>query len=278
VILKLSKKECSAELDTLCRIVLLQSQFDTLEVPNYALKIDINTSPQNIVKHIIQNNIMKKQLGLIGLGVIGKSLSRNFANNGVNLSLYNRYVKNKEENKAVEFIQTYPELESTSGYEDLKDFVSSVEVPRKIFMMISAGEAVDSTIESLIPLLDNGDLIIDGGNSHYKLTQERNNKLAKHGIYFIGTGVSGGEESALIGPSIIPGGEKEAYQLIQKELESITAKDKNGRPCCGHIGKGGAGYFVKMVHNGIEYAEMQLIAEVYGILKNGLKLRLLVIS
>ena len=248
---------------------LLKSQFDILEVPDYALKIDISASQQNIVDKIIHHTRMKKQLGLIGLGVMGKSLSRNFASKGVTLSLYNRFVKGKEENIAIDFIQSYPELSEATGFEDLGDFISSLEVPRKVFMMISAGEAVDSTIDALIPLLDKGDLIIDGGNSHYKLTQARNDNLAGHGIYFIGTGVSGGEEGALKGPSIMPGGEKEAYQLIKNELESIAAKDKNNEPCCGHIGKGGAGHFVKMVHNGIEYAEMQLIAEVYGILRNG---------
>lgn len=248
---------------------LLKSQFDILDIPEYALTFDIEASPETIVNNIIHNTTMKKQLGLIGLGVMGKSLSRNFADKGVNLSLYNRFVRNSEENVANDFIQSYPELNNALGFEDLELFVFSLEVPRKVFLMISAGSAVDSTIDSLIPLLDEGDLIIDGGNSHYKLTQARNEKLAKHGIYFIGTGVSGGEEGALKGPSIMPGGDKNAYALIKNELESIAAKDKNGNPCCGHIGKGGAGHFVKMVHNGIEYAEMQLIAESYGILKNG---------
>ncbi len=247
---------------------LLQSQFDALEVPDYALKIDIRASQQDIVNKILENTRMKKQLGLIGLGVMGKSLSRNFASKGIKLSLYNRFVAGKEENIATDFIQAYPELSDAAGYEDIGEFVSSLSSPRKIFMMISAGDAVDSTIDTLIPLLDKGDLIIDGGNSHYKLTQARNDKLAGHGIYFIGTGVSGGEEGALKGPAIMPGGETEAYNLVKHELESIAASDKDNNPCCGYIGKGGAGHFVKMVHNGIEYAEMQLIAEVYGILKN----------
>lgn len=251
---------------------LLSSQFDILEIPSYALTFSINKTPNFIVEKIIQKTEMKKQLGIIGLGVMGKSLSRNFANHGVSLSLYNRYVKDVEENIASNFIRLYPELKSASGYEDLSEFVNSLDVPRKVFMMISAGEAVDSTIDALIPLLDKGDLIIDGGNSHYKLTQARNNKLDQKGIYFIGTGVSGGEEGALKGPSIMPGGKNEAYLLIKNELEAIAAKDKNGKACCGLIGKGGAGHFVKMVHNGIEYGEMQLIAEVYGILKNGEKL------
>ena len=251
---------------------LLKSQFDILDIPEYALTCSIEKSPETIVKNIIQNTRMKKQLGLIGLGVMGKSLSRNFADKGVQLSLYNRFVKDIEENVAVNFIKSHDELSNALGFEELDKFVASLESPRKIFLMISAGSAVDSTIENLIPLLDKGDLIIDGGNSHYKLTQARNDKLANHGIYFIGTGVSGGEEGALKGPSIMPGGEKEAYALIQNELESIAAKDKNGHACCGHIGRGGAGHFVKMVHNGIEYAEMQLIAETYGILKNSAKM------
>jgi len=251
---------------------LLQSQFDILEVPDYALKIDIRASQEKIVDKIIEDARMKKQLGLIGLGVMGKSLSRNFASRGISLSLYNRHVAGEEENVATDFIDSYYELADAAGYEELEAFVASLQSPRKIFMMISAGNAVDSTIDSLIPLLDKGDLIIDGGNSHYKLTQSRNDRLADQGIYFIGTGVSGGEEGALKGPAIMPGGEPEAYNLVKHELESIAAKDKNNKACCGYIGKGGAGHFVKMVHNGIEYAEMQFIAELYGILKNGMHL------
>lgn len=210
---------------------------------------------------------MKKQIGLIGLGVMGKSLARNFANNKISLSLYNRFVQGSEEKVAEKFITDFSELREAEGHEDLEHFVQSLATPRTVFLMISAGSAVDSTIASLIPLLDKGDLIIDGGNSHYKLTQERNDKLAKHAIYFIGTGVSGGEEGALKGPSIMPGGEPEAYAICKNALESIAARDKDGSACCGYIGKGGAGHFVKMVHNGIEYAEMQFLAEIYGLLR-----------
>lgn len=250
---------------------LLRSQFDILDIPAYALKIDIERNEDEIVKIITEKTKMKKQLGLIGLGVMGKSLSRNFASRGISMSLYNRYVEGKEENIAIDFIETHPELQGAAGFEDLEQFVQSLEPPRKIFMMISAGAAVDNTIDALIPLLDKGDVIIDGGNSHYKLTQARNDKLAAHDIYFIGTGVSGGEEGALKGPSIMPGGEPEAYALIKNELEAIAARDKNDAACCGYIGKGGAGHFVKMVHNGIEYAEMQFLAEIYGILRNGVE-------
>ena len=198
---------------------------------------------------------------------MGKSLSRNFADKGINLALYNRFISGSEEKVAEKFITSFPELKSASGFENLQEFVNDLQQPRKIFLMIPAGAAIDQTIKDLIPLLSIGDLIIDGGNSHYKLTEERHKKLTDHDIFYIGTGVSGGEEGALKGPSIMPGGDKEAYGKIKPELEAIAAKDKNGQPCCGHIGKGGAGHFVKMVHNGIEYAEMQLIAELYGSLR-----------
>jgi len=249
---------------------LLQSQFDILNIPKYAIVCNIEKSIEEITKEIVEKTkgeIMKKELGLIGLGVMGKSLARNFANKGVSLSLYNRFVEGSEMKVAESFITQYPELQNAEGHENLQEFIMSLEVPRTVFLMISAGNAVDSTIDSLIPLLDKGDLIIDGGNSHYKLTQERNDRLAEHDIYFIGTGVSGGEKGALHGPSIMPGGEKEAYQICKNALESIAAKDINGNACCGHIGKGGAGHFVKMVHNGIEYAEMQFLAEIYGLLR-----------
>ncbi|MFT4532793.1 MAG: 6-phosphogluconate dehydrogenase [Saprospiraceae bacterium] len=247
---------------------LLQSQFDILEIPNYAIECDIKYSVEKIVQNIrIQTLQMKKQLGLIGLGVMGKSLARNFADKGISLSLYNRFVKGSEDEIAKNFIESYPVLDTAEGHEDLQEFVQSLKTPRTVFLMISAGAAVDDTIEKLIPLLDKGDLIIDGGNSHYKLTQERNDKLSAHGIYFIGTGVSGGEEGALKGPSIMPGGEPEAYAICKDALEAIAAKDINGGSCCGYIGKGGAGHFVKMVHNGMEYAEMQFLAEIYGLLR-----------
>ena len=247
---------------------LLHSQFEILDIPAYAIRCDISNPIDMIINTITkESKIMKKQLGLIGLGVMGKSLARNFADKHVSLSLYNRYVKDSEERVAEKFIHAYPDLTGVEGHEDLNEFVQSLAVPRTVFLMISAGTAVDSTIDALIPLLDKGDLIIDGGNSHYKLTQERNDKLAAHDIYFIGTGVSGGEEGALKGPSIMPGGEPQAYSICKDALESIAARDKDGGACCGYIGKGGAGHFVKMVHNGIEYAEMQFLAEIYGLLR-----------
>jgi 6-phosphogluconate dehydrogenase len=209
---------------------------------------------------------MTQEFGLIGLGVMGKSLSRNLASKGVRLSLFNRFVAGSEEQVAQKFITQF-DLHTALGFEALPDFVQSLEVPRKIFLMIDAGKAIDTTLEMLVPLLDAGDIVLDGGNSHYLDTERRGAFLEKNKILYIGTGVSGGEEGALKGPSIMPGGSKEAYSCVAPYLEAIAAKDVNGKPCCAFIGKGGAGHFVKMVHNGIEYAEMQLLAEVYSLLR-----------
>lgn len=200
---------------------------------------------------------------------MGKSLARNMANNGINLSLYNRYEKGVEENVANDFIGNFSELKNAKGFEDLTAFVHSLERPRKMLLMVKAGKAIDSILEKIIPHLSEGDIIIDGGNSHYKDTERRITFLKNKKIHFIGSGVSGGEEGALKGPSIMPGGDKEAYQLIAPYLEKIAANDKQGNGCCAYIGSGGSGHFVKMVHNGIEYAEMQLLAELYFILKYG---------
>jgi len=253
---------------------LLSSQFETLEIPNYGIRQSIIEEATEIVNQLISKISMKQsEFGLVGLGVMGKSLSRNLAGKGVALSLYNRYVKEVEEKVAINFIEKYPELNSAKGFEDLSAFVSSMAAPRKIFLMVPAGKAIDEMIDNLIPLLDAGDVIIDGGNAHYKETERRLQKLKSANIHYIGTGVSGGEEGALKGPSIMPGGSPEAYDLIKDYLERIAAKDVLGSDCCAFIGKGGAGHFVKMVHNGIEYAEMQLIAECYSLLRwgNGLE-------
>ncbi len=209
---------------------------------------------------------MKSEFGLVGLGVMGKSLSRNLANNGVSLSLYNRHVDDVEVDVAKRFIAEHDELSQAQGFDDLGDFVASLASPRRVFLMVNAGAAVDAVISELKSLLDKGDVIIDGGNSHYKETERRSQELESVGIDYIGTGVSGGEEGALKGPSIMPGGTPSAYPKVSQYLEKIAARDRWGGGCCTYIGKGGAGHFVKMVHNGIEYAEMQLLAEVYSIL------------
>ncbi|MGN6645569.1 MAG: NADP-dependent phosphogluconate dehydrogenase [Cytophaga sp.] len=251
---------------------LLQSQFDILEEPSTAIHIDITLDP-NIIIHTIVKRLTKSDFGLVGLGVMGKSLARNFSRNGVTLSLYNRFVAGSEEQVAEKCIAEYAELQTAKGFEDLKLFAASLETPRKIFLMIKAGEETDTFMEELLPHLEAGDVIIDGGNSYYGDTQRRIESLKFRGIHFIGAGVSGGEEGALKGPSIMPSGPLEAYELVGKYLTLIAAKDKHGDPCCSYIGKDGSGHFVKMVHNGIEYAEMQLIAEVYAYLRYAMNMQ-----
>ena len=249
---------------------LLQSQYEVWEKPEYGLSIDISQPIEQIVE-MIESELKnaKSEFGLVGLGVMGKSLARNLAQKGIALSVYNRHVPGKEENVANDFIAQYAaELSGVMGFDDLNQFVESLATPRKIMLMVNAGIAVDTIISELRELLEPGDVIIDGGNSHYKDTQRRTAELESIRLDYIGTGVSGGEEGALKGPSIMPGGTRSAYPKVAKYLEKIAAKDDNNLSCCTYIGKGGSGHFVKMVHNGIEYAEMQLIAEVYSILRN----------
>ncbi|MFT5883842.1 MAG: 6-phosphogluconate dehydrogenase [Arcticibacterium sp.] len=253
---------------------LLNSQFADLEVPQYGIRVSIDQEPQNIISDIVnQIPAASQEFGLIGLGVMGKSLARNLANNGFKLALYNRFEKGMEEKVAENFIAEFTELKEAKGFEDMRAFVQTLQAPRKVFLMVNAGKVTDLVIDQLSDLLDAGDVIIDGGNSHFSNTEKRGERLKAKGIEFIGTGVSGGEEGALKGPSIMPSGEKSAYDKIAPYLNAIAAKDKNGAPCCTYVGKGGSGHYIKMVHNGIEYAEMQLLAEIYAILRynNGLE-------
>lgn len=247
---------------------LLESQFNTLEEPKNAIHINVKSTQKDIVKTIKENLENKSEFGLFGLGVMGKSLSRNLANNGFKLSLFNRHVDGLEEDVAKNFTNQYSELSEAQPFDDIGAFVNSLQKPRKIMLMVNAGKTTDYVIADLFPYLSKGDILIDGGNSNYKKTLERFNYLKNKDIEFIGTGVSGGEEGALKGPSIMPGGSKESYNKIKNYLESIAAKDKNGNACCTYIGTEGSGHFVKMVHNGIEYVEMQLLAEVYILLQN----------
>ena len=248
---------------------LLQSQFDIIELPKDGIIIDIVNSPEEIIKKIIKKINMPQlaEIGLIGLGVMGKSLSRNIARRGFSINVYNRHVNNSEVDIAKKFVTNNDEVKNSIPFDNMDLFVESLERPRKIILMVNAGSAVDSIITELTPLLDTDDIIIDGGNSHYKETERRYLSLKEKNIHYIGSGVSGGEEGALKGPSIMPGGSESGYQHIKKILAAIAAKDIEGQACCTYIGKGGAGHFVKMVHNGIEYAEMQLLAEIYGILR-----------
>ncbi|MCY8205025.1 MULTISPECIES: NADP-dependent phosphogluconate dehydrogenase [unclassified Bacillus (in: firmicutes)] len=207
----------------------------------------------------------KQQIGVIGLAVMGKNLALNIESRGFSVSVYNR-----SSSKTEEFLQE-AKGKNVVGTYSIEEFVQSLEKPRKILLMVKAGTATDATIQSLLPHLEKDDILIDGGNTYYKDTQRRNKELAESGIHFIGTGVSGGEEGALKGPSIMPGGQKEAHELVKPILEAISAK-VDGEPCTTYIGPDGAGHYVKMVHNGIEYGDMQLISESYFILKQVLGL------
>ena len=208
----------------------------------------------------------KQQVGLIGLAVMGENLALNIESRGYSMAVYNRTYEKTEA-----LINGRAKGKKFVGARTLQEFVDALETPRRIIIMVKAGKPVDETIDQLVPLLSKGDLIIDGGNSHFEDTIRRNKALAEKGLLFIGTGVSGGEEGALKGPSIMPGGQREAYALVEPILTAIAAK-VDGQPCCTYIGPDGAGHYVKMVHNGIEYGDMQLIAEAYYILHNTLGL------
>ncbi|OXT19207.1 phosphogluconate dehydrogenase (NADP(+)-dependent, decarboxylating) [Bacillus sp. OG2] len=207
----------------------------------------------------------KQEIGVIGLAVMGKNLAWNIESRGYAVSVYNRSSEKTEE------MLKESEGKNITGTYSIEEFVDSLEKPRKIMLMVKAGGPTDATIEQLKPHLEKGDILIDGGNTFFADTQRRNKELSELGIHFIGTGVSGGEEGALKGPSIMPGGQKEAYDLVAPIFKDISAK-VNGEPCTTYIGPDGAGHYVKMVHNGIEYGDMQLISESYFLLKNVLGL------
>ncbi|TYA74387.1 NADP-dependent phosphogluconate dehydrogenase [Seonamhaeicola marinus] len=207
----------------------------------------------------------KSEFGVIGLGVMGSSISLNIADKGFMLSVFNRNTEG-EEDIVSNFLAKNSDYNNIQGFTDLELFIESLERPRKLLIMIKSGAAVDIVIQKLIPLLDEEDIIIDGGNSHYMNTQKRAGYLATKGIQFVGCGISGGEEGARKGPSIMPGGSAASYEKIAPILEKIAAKDKQGGACCTFIGNDAAGHFIKMVHNGIEYVEMQLLAEIYALL------------
>lgn len=205
----------------------------------------------------------KTDIGVIGLAVMGENLALNIESRGYKVSVFNR-TYSKTEN----FITGRAKGKNFVGSENIKDFVESIETPRKIMLMVKAGEVVDKTIESLLPYLSKGDIVIDGGNSDYRDSERRVHDLDDKGILFIGSGVSGGEEGALLGPSLMPGGNPEAWADIKDIFTAISAKTEDGSPCCNWMGSGGAGHFVKMVHNGIEYGDMELISETYNFMKN----------
>jgi 6-phosphogluconate dehydrogenase len=206
--------------------------------------------------------IAEAQIGVTGLGVMGRNLARNFARHGYTVALYNRTVS-----RTAETVQQFGHEGAFIPSETAEDFVASLERPRRLLIMVNAGDATDAVINEFAPLLEPGDMLIDGGNAHFRDTRRREAALKQQDLHFVGMGVSGGEEGALNGPSIMPGGSAESYQTLGPMLETISAH-VDGTPCCTHVGPDGAGHFVKMVHNGIEYADMQLIAEAYDLLRH----------
>jgi len=205
----------------------------------------------------------KSDIGLIGLAVMGENLILNMESHGFTVAIYNRTVE-----KVDSFINGRAKGKNIIGCHSIENLIANLKSPRKIMLMVKAGKPVDDFIELLIPHLDKGDIIIDGGNSHFPDTTRRTNYLESKGLLYIGTGVSGGEEGALKGPSIMPGGSPDAWKHVKPIFQSIAAKVEDGTPCCDWVGENGAGHFVKMVHNGIEYGDMQLICEVYQIMKD----------
>ncbi|WP_405465733.1 NADP-dependent phosphogluconate dehydrogenase [Streptomyces anulatus] len=203
------------------------------------------------------------QIGVTGLAVMGRNLARNFARTGYTVALHNRTVA-----RTRELVEEFGDEGDFIATESAQDFVAALERPRRLVIMVKAGEATDAVIAEFAPLLETGDVIIDGGNAHFEDTRRRERELREQGIHFVGTGISGGEEGALEGPSIMPGGSAESYDSLGPMLEKISAKAKDGAPCVTHIGPDGAGHFVKMTHNGIEYADMQLIGEAYQLLRD----------
>ena len=203
----------------------------------------------------------KQQIGVVGMAVMGRNIALNIESRGYSVSLYNR-----TGSKTTEVLEQNPGKNLVGTY-TVEEFVNSLESPRKVLLMVQAGRGTDATIDALLPHLDKGDIVIDGGNTFFKDTIRRSERLAELGINFVGTGVSGGEEGALHGPSIMPGGPQSAYELLAPILRDISAKaPEDGEPCVTYIGENGAGHYVKMVHNGIEYGDMQLIAESYDLL------------
>lgn len=204
----------------------------------------------------------KADIGLIGLAVMGENLVLNMESKGYTVAVFNRTVE-----KVNNFINGRGKGKNFIGAATLEEFVASIERPRKVMMLVKAGKPVDDFIEKLIPLLDEGDIIIDGGNSHFPDTVRRTEYVESKGLLYIGTGVSGGEEGALKGPSLMPGGSPEAWSHVKEIFQAVSAKVDNGVPCCDWVGEDGAGHFVKMVHNGIEYGDMQIINEAYHLMK-----------
>ncbi len=209
----------------------------------------------------------KADIGLIGLAVMGQNLVLNMNDHGFKVAVYNRTVATVDE-----FLNGNAKGTEIVGAHSVEELVDALAKPRRVMLLVKAGKPVDDFIETLIPLLEEGDIIIDGGNSNYNDTMRRAAHVESKGLLYIGTGVSGGEEGARLGPSIMPGGSPAAWQHVQPIFQAVSAKVEDGTPCCDWVGENGAGHFVKMVHNGIEYGDMQLICEAYQLMKEGLGL------
>ena len=207
----------------------------------------------------------KADIGLVGLAVMGENLVMNMESKGFTVAVYNRTTE-----KVKNFVEGRAAGKNIIGTYTLEELVANLEKPRKVMMMVKAGDAVDALIDQLIPLLEEGDILIDGGNSHFPDTARRTAYVESKGLLYVGCGVSGGEEGALNGPSLMPGGSVAAWPYVKPILQGICAKVDNGDPCCDWVGENGAGHFVKMVHNGIEYGDMQLICEAYQLMRDGL--------
>ncbi|MBX9734263.1 MAG: NADP-dependent phosphogluconate dehydrogenase [Chitinophagaceae bacterium] len=254
-------------------VSLLDSQLATLEKPKDAICINAKRTVEEAVEFIRQSIYLKeKRIGIVGLGVMGKALARNLGSKGWQLSLYNREVSGVEELVAKQCVDNFSELHKALPFNDIDAFVKSLGDSQYILMMLPAGKAIVEFLNMLSPLLSPGAIIIDGANAFYADTEKHQQQLLLHHIYLLGCGVSGGEQGALEGPALMVSGDKKAYDSVAPLLISMAAINGSGNSCCNYIGLGGSGHYVKMVHNAIEYGEMQLLAEVYGILHHGLQL------
>ena len=245
---------------------LLDSQIQTLEVPDYGIKVDSNSELEELVKLIVKKVSKANDIGVIGMGKMGKNLSLNLSSKGFSVSAYNREIKGEEESIAADFAKKNKEFNFTP-FNTLPKFIRSLASPRKVFLMINSGHPTDEILTQLMMLLDPGDIIVDLGNSYFIDSQRRSKFLAQKKIHFLGIGISGGHHGARNGASFMASGDKNVYRMISHLIEKISALDANGKPCSSYLGSDGAGHFVKTVHNGIEYGEMQLISEIYHLMR-----------
>ena len=252
---------------------LLDSQIQTLEVPDYGIKVDSNSELEELVKLIVKKVSKANDIGVIGMGKMGKNLSLNLSSKGFSVSAYNREIKGEEESIAADFAKKNKEFNFTP-FNTLPEFIRSLASPRKVFLMINSGHPTDEVLTQLMMLLDPGDIIVDLGNSYFIDSQRRSKFLAQKKIHFLGIGISGGHHGARNGASFMASGDKNVYQVISPVIEKISALDANGKPCSSYLGSDGAGHFVKTVHNGIEYGEMQLISEIYHLMRFHLNMKI----